>query len=195
MTRRIILSRPESTRIGSKNFIDENQLPIRQLPKLKLRIRDDDPPRRGEVGGLRVQRKGATSQFFRQRFANSPSHFSKVDVDVMPGFFLRCRRKNWRREFVALLQTCGKFDAADGLGFLIFLPPRPGEIPAGDAFDRHHLRLLHEHRAISEWLRDVGPIRILDEMILKLLAKLVEPKHADGRENLALARDRRRYDA
>ena len=37
-------------------------------------------------------------------------------------------------------------DAADRPRRLILLPSRPGQVPAGDALDRHDPRLSHQHR-------------------------------------------------
>ena len=72
-------------------------------------------------------------------------HLFIRNIDVVAGLFLGRRRKNRLRQLIALPQPGRKANAADGLRLLIFLPPRAGQVSTGDAFDRHHLRLFHQH--------------------------------------------------
>ena len=80
--------------------------------------------------------------------------------------------------------------AVDGLGLLIFLPPRAGEIAAGDALDLDHVDLLDEHGASAKiFLVGLEFGRILidvggDEVVLH--AEELHPEERELVEDLTL---------
>ena len=79
---------------------------------------------------------------------------SDRDVFIVAGFGLRRGREDRLGQFAGFLQPGRERDAADGLGLLIFLPARAGEVAAHDALDRQHPQLLAEHRAAAQLGRD-----------------------------------------
>ena len=68
----------------------------------------------------------------------------------MAGFRFGGRRENRFRQFRRFNQALWQFDAANSLALAIFLPARPGEVTAHDAFDRQRPGFLHDHRASGQ---------------------------------------------
>src|SRR5262245_37814141 len=105
------------------------------------------------------------------------------------------RREDWLGQLRRLLQSGWKFDSANALQLLIFLPPGAGEIATHHAFHRQRLRFPDDHRTSSKLFAKRQQIlrKLLesstDEVIVDII-KTLEPERGNLVEHRALVWNR-----
>ena len=86
----------------------------------------------------------------RDLVAKDSTAFLPVDIEIVAGLALCCRREDWLRQLRSELQSRWQFLAANTLRFLIFLPTGTSEITPHHTFHRQWFCFTYNHRATRE---------------------------------------------
>ena len=113
--------------------------------EFKFRIRDDDPSRFGQRGRPLIHRDADPSDLLRQCLTYQTLHGVIRDIFIMAFRGFGRRREQRLRKFLRFPQPRGQRLITDGALLPVFLPRRPGKIPAHDTFHGQGIGLLHDH--------------------------------------------------